>query len=196
MELLEKGARGNVSLAAQSDNNAIYSLPVHKLTINAPFQTTEKGVLSPAFDSTSAPQFIIEWQVPETMRLMLLVSIYADYSKASGGDQYLAAFDKVGRAFRLPISNLYGDCRLCHGKYTEAHNTSLDLLRAAWTQFHKSSWNRDLYNDSSSTRRDATKKMFSFIADNESFKQLPISGDWSELCEKVGSEFLIQNAAL
>jgi len=191
MTVVSPDVPGNVSLSAMANGQRMFSMPVFKMSLNTRFAPDSSGVLTPVFEAGDGPTLPIFWVPPGTMKLVLSIILGPKFENLN---QYLTAHDKTGRLWRLPVSNLYQDCRLCPGTANYLGSQScLSSLQVAWEQFRLSKWNSDLYVDSSPARRKATERMFRFKPSDAEFIQLPLDGDWTDLCEKVGHEFLKNN---
>lgn len=193
MSAVSPDALGNVSMSTMSQGQSVFSMPVFKMSLNTRFASDSNGILTPVFEAPDGPTLPIFWIPPTTMKLVLSIILGPKFENMN---QYLTAHDKQGRLWRLPLSNLYQDCRLCPGiaDYSRSQNC-LDSLKVAWEQFRNSKWNQDLYADSTDGRRRATNKMFRFKPNDSDFTQLPLDAEWTDLCEKIGNEFLKNNVA-
>jgi hypothetical protein len=172
----------------------LWSVRVLKLGLTAPFFLKD-GIHTPAFADSRQPTLSLFWTVPDDMRLVFGVTVLKDRVQHMAGDHYLVAFDKKGEMWRLPLSNLYANCKLCHGQDNTRLPTSLEVVNKCCTLFSKSGWNQDLYGDDAAARQN-TGKMFRFKPTDTGFEQLPIevpSGkSWTALCQKVSVESLNQ----
>jgi len=176
-----------VGLSIGPNGFGVAVIGLREISLRAPF-AVEGTQTFPQFDGAH-PVMMVPWVVPDTMRLVLAVGFSTGYVMC---DQHLVAIDSSERAWRLPISNLYNDCKLCAGRYDSTGDTIQMLVERAYEQFMASSWNADLYNDSDPTRRAASKKMFSYTIDGDKFIQnyKPEDDRWTELCQKVASEHI------
>ena len=188
VSLLDDSSRGSISIAMGNENaNAVFSVPIYPLPLTAAYAPPSDGVLHPDFMATG-PIFPMVWEVPGSMKLVLAISI----SKTHEVTQYLVAFNN-GATFRLPLSHLYADCRLCPGRHATGASEvipKMEAVNAAWTQFQKSQWNHDLFGDASAARVTGSRRMFGFKPFSEGFSQVPVPDDWPKYCEKVGNGFL------
>jgi hypothetical protein len=105
-------------------------------------------------------------------------------------EQHLVAIDSENRTWRMPVSNLYSDCKLCPGRYDSYDSDMLSLLSKVWHQFHSSPWNADLYGDSTSMRRSGTRALFTFDISNSGITQRTPPKNWQACCEKAATEFI------
>lgn len=171
--------------------HSMWWLPVKTLNLTAPFKCAD-GILWPEFDSKN-PILKIKWKSPLNADIRL--GVVLDDSLCCTA-QYLTALDCMDKVWRLPLSNLYNDCKLCHGAYPGRQACVVEALAAALFQFENSYWNSDLYVDATAEIRSATSKMFRFKAEGKGFSQEPIfSGDenWTKWCQKIGSQFIAEN---
>lgn len=171
----------------------VWSVRVLSLGLEAPFKVVD-GVHTPDFISKSEPNLPMKWEPPSSMKLVLGVVLIRDSKGMVPGEHYLVAFDSSQRMWRLPVSNLYDDCKLCHGQVPKPLPTSLECVSMACDMFSKSRWNADLYNPDDKTRMAATECMFRFKVNKTGFDQLPMKlkegKDWTSLCQKIASEKL------
>lgn len=189
---------GNYGKAGVSmlEKYEMWSVRVLKLALNAPFVLTD-GVHTPAFNSPDEPIMPMIWTPPSNMSLVLGITVLRDgigpgTYKFYAGDHYLVAFSGDGNMWRLPLSNLYEDCKLCHGQEVVKRPTAMEIVGRSCDLFNKSQWNADLYAEGDRTRREATRKMFRFKPLEKGFEQLAIETDWTKLCQKVALEKLNQ----
>lgn len=193
MTLVYPGEPGTVGVALLGNEVRIFSMPVAQLPLHTRYESGTDGVLTPDFTAASGPPLPINWIPPSTMKLTLCLIVGPKFENKN---QYLAATDRNQRLWRLPVSNLYEDCKLCSGNYAQsvglagAGGSCLQALQAAWNQFRLSKWNADLWSDSKVERKNAVKKLFRFKARGEGFEQVAVDGEWTTLCEKVGHDML------
>lgn len=183
---------GTAGVASQDDKSQYWSLRLETLVLNSEFKIKD-GVLSPQFRSEPGnPLLEIDWKPPEDMRLMFVAQIVNSSETAIVNKQYLFALSGDGNAWRLPVSNLYETCELCAGNYESITTTSAQSLQRALEQFHKSGWNKDLWDRTQDLKN--TSRMFRFIPKTDKgFTQQPYEGaaegkHWSLLCQKVATE--------
>lgn len=187
MTLIEKDLPGGIGIALGPKGMFVARMQLAKLPMHAPF-LVEGPSMSPVFDG-QYPYMKQEWLVPENMRLYLAVMCSPTMDCL---DQFLVAIDAERRTWRLPVSNLYAECRLCAGRF-DCHGKDLvDLLKKVWTQFNSSMWNSDLFGDSSPTRRSSSKLLFAYDISNEKITQRTPPKKWQDLCEKAATEFITQ----
>lgn len=192
---------GDFGLASVTvgQNVEFWTVQIKTLCLTAPFDFAD-GVHTPNFNRRAAGWTILpmRWVPPSDMQLVLAVTTIHDGSAFITGDQWLVAFDEQHRMWRLPVSNIYADCRLCHGQDVKYKPTQLDVVKECCELFAKSRWNGDLYNDGGNAETLAqntanTKAMFQFKPVKDGFEQLPVPKDWQKHCTKVAVEFLAQN---
>jgi hypothetical protein len=187
MTLIEKNAPGGIGIALGPKGQFVARMTISKLPMNAPF-CVEGITMAPVFDG-NFPIIKQEWVVPDNMLLYLAVHLTPGMECL---DQYLVAVDSERRTWRLPVSNLYAECRLCSGRFDSHGKDLIDILQKVWAQFYNGSWNADLYGDSSPLRRNSTKLLFSYKVNNEKIEQAIPPKNWQALCEKVATEFVTQ----
>ena len=141
------------------------------------------------------PEFVLNWTPPETMRIYFMANFLIP---AKADEQFIVAVDTAGRMYRLPLSNLYEDSRLCCGQYDLNGSTFIDMLSKAWSQFNKSRWQSDLADRGTDSRANS-QIMFRFKPQEPSgFSQEPIGGDkgWEVLSTRISNQFLQDNIIL
>lgn len=196
--ILGDGASGKIGMMVRS-KFITFTIPVNALPMRAAFAM--KGeVLVPDFSADiTVPTMELKWQVPEGMRVFLVVNSPKNESYIQTDIQWLIALDQQGRIWRLPTSNCYEDCRLCAGIFDSIGATYIDMLGKAWRQFISSRWQKDLIGEGGGLAKSIAhaQAMFRYkpLGKDEGggFQQLPIEGDWTSLCTKVGSEHLNNN---
>lgn len=189
MKAILPEADGNVSMVALPGHQTVWSMRLTKLPLKTNYQSKD-GVLWPVFDDSTSPMLTMDWTPPANMGLVLAVTLSGEKLPVM---QHLVAFDlATNRSYRLPLSNLYEDCKLCHGKYPGKPTTHLEALVLAINQFNNSNWNADLYNADASKRKN-TKALFSFKAEKDSFPQQPVAESWMNSCEKIANDYVTNN---
>lgn len=170
----------------------VWSVHINKLSLNAPY-TIADGIHTPVFNSPDLPVLPMVFTPQSGMNLVLGITIHRDGRYHYAGDHYLVAYDTSGRMWRLPVSNLYANCKLCHGQDVKKVNTAMEAVTLCCDLFTKSQWNADLYEGNKSGR---TAAMFQFKPEGKGFTQLPFKlaagKDWTTLCEKVADEKINQ----
>lgn len=184
MNLVQAGLTGVADLAIGPNGYCVIRMPVSELPLSAPF-AVEGTTVHPQFDGAH-PVMKLMWQVPRNMSLYLCAHISNSLECV---EQFLVAIDAENRCWRLPVSNLYADCRLCPGRHASTGADTVQVCQRIWAQFQASNWNQDLYNDASALRRSCTKAMFTYDVSNEKFTQRNPPTKWWDLCEKVATEF-------
>lgn len=166
--------------ASLNSREAYFTLHLPCLPLRAPFAVNE-GVLTPSFSGGSVTMPMM-WMLPTQMRLVLLVRC----TPMQFANAWLFAMDPNAAAYRLPASNIYGDCRLCLGDFLHTSKSTAAALESTVHQFYNSNWNADLWNDNPNTA-----KLFRFkpLA-SDKFETLPPLAAWPTLCDKVGNAVL------
>ena len=168
-----------------------WSVRVRTLNLNCWWQTADKIVFPDFACAVSSTQMELPWRAPDSMRLMLVVGAQRDSYGWQLQKHYLVAYDNVAKMFRLPLSNLYDHCELCHGQDAARHPSALKAMQVAMEGFKNSQWNSDLY---STTNVGNTKSIFGFDPDNTGFKQRTVPTTWTDFCKKVANDYLTANA--
>jgi hypothetical protein len=185
---------GRVHLSAKPDQQIWWTIEMDKIHLKSHY-TCREGVATPLF-AKQAPEPLLPlvWKAPEGVNLKMLVNtgfIRPDeengvckepfYSNRS----YLFAFDKGGRCWRLPLTNLFDDCKLCLGRDVIYGKNSFDTLTKTLVQFADSQWNSDLSDRQSAEQ---IEKFFRFKPTDSEFETLPIlAEDWTTLCKKIAT---------
>lgn len=155
-----------------------YTVNLPELCIQAPYKLVEK-VMVPQFNSKSDPVIPMKWIPPEDCHLKYLAMIQDSNVQC----EWLMALDNKGLAWRLPLPNVYEDCRVCTGEYPRFCETDQHGVNSSLRQFRASNWNQDLW----SGQEERSQKMFRFLPNKkEGFEQLQPDGNWTKLCVKVG----------
>lgn len=185
MSAVHPEAIGAADISVGPSGFSVVRMPVFKLPLSAPY-AVEGTTVYPHFDGAH-PIISQHWVPPENMRLFLCAHIN---SALECVEQFLVAIDPTNKCWRLPVSNLYDNCRLCPGRHASNGSNVLQVCQRAWAQFQASNWNADLYGDASPLRRSCSKALFTFDVSNEKFTQRKPPTKWWDLCEKVATEFL------
>ena len=168
-----------------------WSVPLYELVLRTTFAARE-GELYPTFahkDSTEVPMEVVwnkEAGVGEMDKPMALRFVGEVAPSGENGyyvrDHYLYAFDERKAAYRLPLGNLYENCRLCMGEYDSSCSTAVGSLILALKQFRAAPWNSDLFSD-----EELIPRFFHFKPLEKGFMTLPILEDWTVNCNKVST---------
>lgn len=162
----------------------IWTATIRKIPLHARFRLIN-GVLVPVFASATDLEMPLVWHAPESVLLAFVVRTeYADDSHRIAGN-WLFACDADHRGYRLPLPNLHDDCLICTGNFINQYDTGGEAVSASLEQFRKSKWNADLMRTV-----ERSQKFFRFQPTNETFTTLPIEGEWTALCDKVGSDIM------
>lgn len=164
------------------------TVPLKFVRFNTGFKMVG-DVVMPVFEkptASSLPRFNVDWDLDKAcagkVRLWLLVQTKHSFGNRSHyvGECYLAATSNTNKTYRIPLSNVYDECKICMGDFNRDHPTLQQTVDAALEQFLTSPWNSDLKK--SSEKSDA---FFRFKPENAGFETLPIVGQWNNLCERV-----------
>lgn len=168
------------------------------LKLNCTFKITGESILRPIFinederlkSGDAYPQFVAEWKVPETMRLMFAAKvnpnshpIWRFMTNYNHGCMLIAWSGKV--AYRLPLPNLYDNCDMCTGKFEGIGKTVAGAFQRAVDQMEKSSWNSDLLEE---VRQRNADELFQFKPmPDGTMQSIPYVKDWKVLCPTAGN---------
>lgn len=161
---------------------------VHKksLDIRAPYTALSDGSLYPNLGAKNEPVLHMLWIPHPTMNLKLIMHFaplnaqlpyYCDM-------MFLVALDSRGVGYKLPIGNLYDDCRVCQGDGNNHGSINLmDAIQKNYGPFKTSIWNADLWKGV-----EHTQAMFKWKPINSAqggFEQQPVPDVWAAHCVKV-----------
>lgn len=190
-EIISQKLMGFVNMVSKGPQIA-FTVQLASLPLRARFVADEANkCIVPAFDSESAPMFL-EWTPPPSMRLVLMITMLPN--TCSVHEQYLVAICSRGRFWRLPMTNIYENCRLCTGKYDGHGFSYADAIGKALNQLVASDWQKDLRDAGGASTMANSKLMFRFKPkETEGFDQLePHTEDWTSLCVKVGTPIITE----
>ena len=167
-------------------NDTLWTVALDRLPLHTRFRLSN-GVLVPAFASSTDIEMPLVWQAPEAVRLAFVVRTQSDDDdNVTVVGNWLFACDAENRGYRLPLPNLYEDCKLCTGQFEGSYNSGVECVTASLEQFRKSKWNADLMRTI-----ERSQKFFRFAPTNETFTTLPIeAADWTTLCDKVSTDIM------
>lgn len=180
------GYFGIVHARFHGNQETSWTMQIKKIKLNAPF-VSHDGIFVPMFDDKDAPNLAIDWKPPATMNLTLTACL----SKQDVMAQYFVARDAMRRTWKIPISNVFDDLKLCSGLDSIRGTTCTNALKQVIDQFINSRWNQDLYASSDTTLKTNTRNMFRFKPSNDGFEQMPFvapDDDWTLLCNKVATD--------
>jgi hypothetical protein len=192
--LPETPGLGNIGICMRK-SNVVFTVRMAYLPFRTAF-TMKNGFMVPDFKKGDAdPEFVLNWVPPESMRLYLVTNfIYPMQPDV----QFLIAMDTAGRHYRLPLSNLFEDSKLCHGEYTMGGSTLIDMVSRAWAQFHKSRWQSHLADRGTDSAANS-QRLFRFKAlEPEGFEQVPLDKGitWESLSTRVSVAFISENIVI
>jgi len=178
LRLPEWGAvHANVGL-----DDTLYTVALDRLPLHTRFRLVA-DVLVPAFASESDLELALVWQAPRDMRLAFAVHTEAEDGAVVILNNYLFACDTRNRAYRLPLPNLFDDCKVCTGEFGRTQPSGAAAVAASVEQFRASQWNADLMRTV-----ERSQQCFRFQPTNDTFTTLPDAvPDWTTLCDKVST---------
>lgn len=169
------------------------------LSLNTQYKINKDKTLTPVFlhrdekDSEEGkryPSFVGKWLVPSDMSLMYAAQIVDVDSMAPSTSYdhkcFLIAWDGAGRAFRLPLPNLFDNCDMCTGKFDGMGDSIEMAFDKACNQMEKSEWNNDLLDAGRLTGAEAMFRFKTSEANGE-MECIPFEGDWKKHCPKVAN---------
>lgn len=186
------GIYGGCGVALMKNGFNLWSTRVKKLPLRT-FFNTESGIVVPVFDNADCTHLELIWEVPADMWLCYCVTVIEGAPENHQMEaHHLVAADSKGQLYKLPVSNLHSDGKLCHGMDRIANRTSWEVVQLCLNTFEKSNWNADLYSGNE-VRRENTKELFRFEPKDGGFKQLPSTAHWTRLSAKLGNELIQGN---
>lgn len=123
------------------------------------------------------------WHPPDDMKLWL-VSVMTPTGPSGAYLPELTYIIAVGKKkfYRLPLPNLYEDCRICMGSWASKNiETWQDRFIEVYEQFWNAPWNTDL-----SDKHKPTESTAMFVFDSKG-KQLPSPDGWEKLCRAANN---------
>lgn len=177
---------GFCHLASGNNVNEYYiTVKINRIPMRAHwFLTGKEGsqYLVPDFTAKQGQVMDMEWVPFEGMFLSFLCLIQRVDFRWQANRAWLFAHDEQRRFFKLPLPNVFEDCRICEGDWNRNCTNAQEGVSKALEQFANSHWNADLWKT-----REQTQNMFRFQPRKDTFQQLNYVGDhWTNLCAKVG----------
>jgi hypothetical protein len=176
---------GAHSLCADVGGSCWWTVSMPTLTLRCPFIMKE-NIWVPQLDNNEEPVTVQEWKAPNDMRLMFLVETRLSSGRVSKQNYtYLFAVSQDNNFWRLPLGNLFDECRVCLGNEEYFGLTHLEVVAKALEQLNNASWNADLWN---TDKRNKTHALFRYKPLDKGFEQMPVSDDhhWTTYCYKIG----------
>jgi len=166
------------------------AFPLRSVVIRSPYRLTG-GAMIPYFNSPHDPTLSLTWTPPASMRLRILAQMQSELSAPNRHrvmQVWMYAFDKEGGCYRLPLPNLYEDCKVCSGDQRVIWSETAQIAIQHFMEVFKSSpWNADLW-----TTVEESQTLFRFTPEGEGANQIfkPIvMDDWIRLTKKVATAF-------
>lgn len=169
------------------------------LKINCTFKVNADKTLSPIYlnkdgkagNPNRYPQFIAQWKVPESMRLMFAAKVSYMGSQSLIGYKsacLLIAWDSAKRARRLPLPNLYDNCYMCMGEYNGLGKNIQESFAKAVGQLDMAEWSSDLLTND---RLEGSDAMLKFKpAEGGDMESIPFTENWASLCPTAGGPLI------
>lgn len=171
-----------VHLRACADAN-YWTVEMPRIVLRTSFKM-DRDHLVPNFsgDGIDMPLF---WTPPSSCKLAFMVIEKMRTSSSRWLNfAYLFAINSDNRCYRLPLANIYADCKLCLGEFESTGATSHAVILKALDQFDKSEWNSDLWRQDENGAH--TMAMFRFKPEGDNFVQV-MPENWTALCQKVAT---------
>lgn len=171
---LETGNPGNYNCLCK-----IKSLPLRVALVPSPIAKKEDNIMVPDLAESSVKTIDMVWTPPDNCLLVYMVQIHWRTPYHYATNNYLYAYSDTG-IYKLPLGNLYDDCKICTGDYNSRCNTISEVAKVSMDQFINSRWNTHLIRE-----LDRMHRMFRWKATPDSFDQMPTDGNWKTLSTKV-----------
>lgn len=186
-------AAPNSSVSLITRGREVYaSFPINSLNIRAPYRLIN-GAMVPVFSSSADPILGLKWTAPGTMRIRVLIQFKQEVSSPRRFTMlmmWVYAYDRDGAAYRLPLPNLYEDCKVCNGdQHFHYCATIQDTIQHVMEMFQNSSWNADLW-----TTVDESQTLFSFLPEGDGAQQTfksRVVEPWQSYCRKVATAYSV-----
>lgn len=186
--ILEIPNYGKCGLSVQGQE-VYFTVPIPFINLRCPFIMDSNGVLTPQFDSKTDTPLEIRW-VPQDSGVakvvMMIGATHRDAERKAGKNSiytfkvWLVAIHDGKIFYRLPLSNVYGDCAICTGRTGAFFPTFYELVYTELKTFEASRWNADLWDSPKETGR-----LFRFKPEGKGFIQLAPLDQWWNLSRKV-----------
>ena len=198
-ELLDKKIVNCAIVNSAGDSTWTVELPFLPMTTH--FKVAEDSTMTPSFSKVENPLATVMWETPKDMRLLWLINITRSGDAFMVGNQFLLAQSPSGSLHKLPISNLYDDCRICTGNFNSVADSNLQCLRQSFLQLLKSQWQGDLYEHQPDSYKERTDRMFRFKpSEKEGFEQQPpefqLGKSWQNYCDVVSTQWITSNLTI
>ena len=126
--------------------------------------------------------------IKHTLVAKLPSDMIAVFTRAASGDVYIIALSmKDGCIYKLPLSNVYGDGRICMGSsyYSDESMSATETFEHAYEVFNEAVWNRDLTEHSRESDRNA---MWRWDLDKEDQQFIEMPTNWERHCQPISSD--------
>lgn len=161
----------------RQSNQLYFTAVLDRFFMRAPFKMFGDRLV-PNFTGTD-PVIEMVWVPPEGCTLKMLIQPEVGLPRLYCS--WFLAFDERGNAWRLPLPNVYDDCRVCTGQPATAYGTHLGMVADTLEKFRESRWNADLWSEP-----EKTQALFQWIPHNDGFEQVfPKSDDWTNYSYKI-----------
>ncbi len=172
---------GTVVNAAFKEGECVVWQRINKINLKTTFSITGE-VLVPQFSvNTNFIERSLVWNTPNDMSLYFAVHMMkSGHAWDSTQAIFFAVKNGTPGYYRLPLSNLYDDGRICLGRNWPdgiAHY-AIDGYEAALRKFQVNSWNADIM-----PAMEHCHRLFRFNPSNN--LQLPTPYNWQDYCRRV-----------
>lgn len=166
-----------------------YTVTLDRLALKCRWRLVngEPDLWVPNIGSNIDPIVTLYWVPPGTMQLLMLIKSIQGVFKYA----WLVAInqDQADTRLRLPLGNIFEDCKLCLGDNSVTGSTVEEMILNAIQVLEASEWNTDLWTHKS----EETQKLFRFRPNpDKGFTQLEPDGDWRSMCKTVANDNLNQ----
>lgn len=173
---------GTVNLIVTNGVYSYWTVPVQRILLRAPFKVGTDKLMVPIFGNKEEPPIEVKWDVPEGMRLVMLLMLKGDTNgcRYQVTKSYLYAADTRPEYWKLPLPNIYDDGAICEGRKVRWFPSALEAVVDMLATFDASNWNADLWSDTEKTHR-----MFRFKPIEGGFETQAPETSWITLCRKT-----------
>ena len=164
-----------------------FTVPIKELVLSTFYSTVTvdgQARVVPQFQRRLGTeiQLKLTWKTPSTMRLRgLLRGTPLHFDRPAIDLMWLLAYTSDSQIWKLPLPNVYADCKVCTGNGAVGGDSYRDAVDAFMKLFFDAPWNTDLWDC-----HEKTHSMFNWkVVEGGKFEQTPVE-QWPQYCKKVG----------
>jgi hypothetical protein len=173
---------GLLNLSVTMNGSGFATVPVQRIVLRTSFDVKnidDEKLFVPNFASIDNLIEVV-WEVPETMRVILVLAIQTRSYTWSIGKSYLYAVDGRPEYWRLPLANIHDDGSVCEGREVKWFNSLMEAIADMLATFDKSRWTSHLWTD-----HNKSQQFFRFRPLDKNKFQTIAPAAWATLCNKV-----------